>query len=55
MGETEIWDNASWILLFTPFSTVSMATRIALRTARAEEDPWAMMTTPLTPRSGLPP
>ena len=39
----------------TRCSKVSMPTRIAFRTATAVEPPWAMITTPLTPSSGLPP
>jgi hypothetical protein len=33
----------------------STAMRMALRTAKGELPPWAMMHTPLTPRSGMPP
>lgn len=36
-------------------STASTATRMAFFTATPVEDPWAMMTTPLTPSRGLPP
>jgi hypothetical protein len=35
--------------------TDSAATRIAFLIAFGELEPWAMITTPLTPRSGAPP
>ena len=43
-----IWGLRWW-------STLSAATRMALRTAQALEEPWPMMQTPLTPSSGAPP
>jgi hypothetical protein len=42
-----------WALIFV--FTLSMATRMAFFMARALLLPWAMMVTPFTPRSGLPP
>ena len=36
-------------------STARKATRIAFLTARAEDEPCAMMLTPRTPSSGAPP
>ena len=42
MGLTEPW-------------IISVAMRRAFCMAMGEEEPWAMMTTPLTPSRGLPP